>query len=114
MAYATTDDLAAQLRQRVTPANEAWYQACLDAAALEIDHWLDVPVVDPPLTWTDTGDLALLQTVNVGRALEWAKSNDAAFGAIGFADSGVLRAPNDSFDRHAMTLVPLKTQFGIA
>jgi hypothetical protein len=112
MAYATVDELAAQLRQRVSPANEEWYQACLDASALEIDHWLDRTTDAPPLT--DDGAVALLNVVNVARALEWAKSNDAAFGAIGFADVGVLSAPGDSFDRHAKSLIPLKDQFGIA
>jgi hypothetical protein len=111
MAYATVDELAAQLRQAVTPKNTDWYQLCLDAAALEIDHWLDLDADAP--AWPDPPP-ALLTTTNVARAVEWVKANDAAFGAIGFADSGVLRTPRDTFDRHAMTLIPLKAQFGIA
>jgi hypothetical protein len=52
--------------------------------------------------------------VNVARGLEWYKANDSAFGAVGFADVGVLAAPSDPFARHARTLIPLKSQFGIA
>ena len=38
MAYATTDELAAALRVVKTAGNEPLLQACLDAAADEIDH----------------------------------------------------------------------------
>ena len=48
------------------------------------------------------------------RGVEWYKANDAAFGVIGFAETGALRAPRDSFARHGWTLIPLKQQFGVA
>ena len=89
---------------------EAWLNACLDASALEIDHALDRliddPLPDPPP--------ALVVTVNVRAGVEWWKASDAAFGGVGFADTGVLRVPVDSFARHAATLTPLVQQFGIA
>jgi hypothetical protein len=51
MAYATPDELAVALNIRITDANLAAMQACLDAAAVEIDHELDriepIPPADP-------------------------------------------------------------------
>ena len=41
MAYATIDELAVALRITVTAANQAGLQACLDAAAFEIDDAMD-------------------------------------------------------------------------
>jgi len=48
------------------------------------------------------------------RAVEWWKSNAAAFGVIGFDQTGTLTAPRDGFSRHAYALTPLKQQWGIA
>ena len=58
--------------------------------------------------------LALANRVNIVRAVEWYKANDAAFGVVGFDASGVLQAPRDSFNRHAFELTPLKQQWGLA
>jgi hypothetical protein len=41
LAYATIDELAAALRIGVTAANTPTLQACVDAAAAEIDHTVD-------------------------------------------------------------------------
>jgi hypothetical protein len=109
MAYATAEQLAAALRVAVTPKNSEWLELCLDAAASEIDHQIDRPADDP----LPDPPPALATTVNVARAIEWYKANDAAFGAVGFADIGVLAAPADPFARHANSLIPLKVQFGI-
>jgi hypothetical protein len=62
----------------------------------------------PPL------ELALANRVNILRGVEWWKSNDAAFGVIGFDESGALRAPRDGFSRHAYALSPVKKQWGVA
>jgi len=43
MAYATVDELAAELRVTVTAANTSRLQSCLDAAAFEINHRMDRP-----------------------------------------------------------------------
>lgn len=110
MAYATVEQLAGQLRVAVTPKNAEWLAACLDAAALEIDHSLQ-RVADDPLPVPPP---ALVVTVNVARAVEWYKSSDAAFGGVGFADTGVLTVPRDTFARHATTLIPLTQGFGVA
>lgn len=226
MAYATVDELAAALRIRVNPDNTDALQACLDAAAAEIDHDIDVEWHDaiPSGSWryststvaadpgpgvfrldlpnanaatalyvdsvdadgTDRGDgtdqvvtgdivrlgdtslrwvdftvtadatdhagwwevpvnasgfsfdplslveddayilavlrvtrpvadkLALANRVNVLRGVEWYKAQDAAFGVIGFDQTGALQAPRDGFNRHAFTLTPLKQAWGIA
>jgi len=106
MAYAAIDELAAALRITVTAANTATLQACLDAAAIEIDDALDrtdpLPVDDP-----------LANRVNVLRGVEWFKANDAAFGVLGSSDTGTLTAPRNTMRRHAITLLPHKQLFGI-
>jgi len=120
VAYATPEELAAALNVRLSPANQDALQACLDAAAAEIDHeidWLPAvnPLIDPPAPPDLTGDrLALANRVNLVRAVEWWKSNAAAFGVIGFDQTGALQAPRDGFNRHAYALTPLKQQWGIA
>lgn len=109
MAYAEPADLALALRTQVTPANEPRLQSCLDAAAEEIDHALGLvsgPVPDPTP--------ALIAQVNVARAVEWWKASDAAFGALGFDNVGVLAAPKDGFGRHAANLIPYTETFGVA
>jgi len=109
-AYATVEQLADALRVQVTTKNRDALQLSLDAAALEIDQYCDRPadnpLPDPPP--------ALATTVNIARGIEWFKSNDSAFGGVGFADTGVLRVPRDAFARHALDLIPLKVQFGLA
>jgi hypothetical protein len=52
--------------------------------------------------------------VNILRGVEWFKSQDAAWGVIGFDETGALQAPRDGFNRHAYALTPLKKQWGIA
>ncbi len=111
MAYATADELAAALRIQVTVKNSDLLDACLAAAAVEIDHacarWPDDPL---PVTPPDP----VANRVNVNRAVEWFKASDAAFGGVGFADTGILTVPKDGFGRHAANLIPLTQQFGVA
>ena len=106
MAYATITELAAALRITVTAANTDALQACLDAAALEMDDAMD------RTTPLDPGD-ALANRVNVLRGVEWYKANDAAFGVIGVSDTGTLQAPRNTFRRHAIALLPHKELFGV-
>jgi hypothetical protein len=109
MAYATVDQLAAALRITLTAQNTPTLQACLDAAAIEIDHAVDRPDTEP-LPTTDP----LAGRVNLVRGVEWFKANDAAYGVIGFDQTGALQAPRDTFARHARELMPLKRQWGLA
>lgn len=110
MAYADPDQLAAALRVQVTAANTDRLQACVDAASEEIDHALGrldaEPLPDPAP--------ALIGQVCVARAVEWWKASDAAFGALGFDNVGVLTAPRDGFARHAADLIPYTQTFGVA
>lgn len=108
MSYATADELAEALRIRVTPANAALLDACLEAAADEIDGDLDRidPLPDPPP--------AAVQRCNVNRAVEWFKAADAAYGIVGFEQVGLLHAPKDGFARHAVTVTRYKQQWGVA
>lgn len=116
MAYATVDELAQSLRIRLTPTNTDTLQKCLDAAAVEIDHEIDwVPVPAQPIApGPDPVGGPLLNRVNIARGVEWFKANDAAFGVVGFDESGALTAPRNSFDRHANDLASLKQRWGIA
>lgn len=109
MAYATADELANAVRVQVGPKNSDLLAACVDAASAEIDHWVD-RYVDTPIPVGDP----IAHMVCIARGVEWYKSNDAAFGALGFDGTGVLHAPADPFARHAATLIPLVQQFGVA
>lgn len=103
------EELAQALRVVQTATNEPALQACLDAAAEEVDHAVDRPVDNP----IPDGD-QLANRVNLVRAVEWWKANDAAFGVVGYDGTGSLMAPRDAFNRHAWTLAPLKRGWGIA
>jgi hypothetical protein len=108
VAYATPEELAAALRVAPTLKNVDLLEACINAASVEIDHEADrVTEPIPP-------DDPLAHMVCIGRGVEWYKVNDAAFGAIGFVDTGVLAAPKDTFARWAAVLIPLKDQYGVA
>ena len=111
MAYCTLAELHLALNKSkpFTTAETEQGQKCIDAAAREIDHYVDA-VAETPTPEDDV----LANRVNVLRAVEWWKSNDAAFGVIGFAETGALQAPRDSFARHGRELVPLKQQWGVA
>lgn len=111
MAYANVDELAAALRVSAAAVSLSALAACLDAAAAEIDAAIDR--VDPAVPLT-SDQLALVNRVNLVRAVEWWKANDAAFGVIGFADTGALQAPRNGFNRHRSALRPLKQQHGVA
>ena len=112
MAYATVQELADALRVRLTPENTPGMQACLDAAAVEINSTVDAPTESNPLV--ELPPDPLLNRVNILRGVEWFKSNDAAFGVVGFDQAGTLQAPRDGFARHQYTLRPLKRQWGVA
>jgi hypothetical protein len=110
-SYATPEQLAQAVRTTATPTNTPYLQRCVDAASDEIDASLD-RYEDDPLP-EPTPDVIV--SVAIARAVEWYKANDAAFGVVGYADTGALRAPKDSFGRHSWVIDPLwKQQFGLA
>ena len=110
-----------------------WQRFDLTGPAVDKTGWFDLPVnrtqVSPtPPTFAQATrltvvglrptvlhaqQLALAKRVNVLRGVEWWKSADAAWGVLGFADTGALRLPRATFARHAATLLPLKDQWGI-
>lgn len=102
MSYATVEDLAAALEIRVTPENTPQLQACLDAAAAEIDRIL----VDTDTDFDPT-DNPLVARVNINRAVEWWKAPATYNGGVGTLDAGNLVAPTSGFGRHAAVLFTL-------
>lgn len=99
MSYATPEQLADALDVRVTDTNTPLLQACLDAAASEIDHSLDrVDPLPSPVP-------ELLVRTNVNRAVEWFKAPAVYNGGVGTSDTGVLEAPTSGFARHAAALL---------
>lgn len=115
MGYATTAELAWALHisRPFSDEENLYAERCAAAATAEIDAWVDWPDGPDPDTW-DPDEEALVNRVCVLRAVEWWKANDAAFGLIGSAELGALRAPRDGFARHGLTLIPLKQRFGVA
>jgi hypothetical protein len=107
MAYATTEQLAEALEIRVTAENSKLLRDCLDAAAMEITHFLeDAAVVNP--------SQGLLTRTNVNRAVDWFKAPATYNGGVGYEQTGVLAAPTSGFERHAAALLPYKTKWGVA
>lgn len=107
MAYATVEQLAEALEIRATPENNQLLNDCLDAAATEIDHFLEGwEVVNPAQ--------GLLVRTNVNRAVEWFKAPATYNGGVGYTDTGVLPAPGSGFERHAAALLPYKADWGVA
>jgi len=107
MAYATPDLLAVALDVRLTAANTELLEACLDAAAAEIDHALDR--TDP----LDVPAPELVVRTNVNRGVEWFKAPATYNGGVGYEETGVLDAPTSGFERHAAALLPLKQRWGV-
>lgn len=109
MAYATVDELAAALRVRVTDANRASLQQKLDAAAVEIDQFLDR---EDPLP--DPAPPNVIEA-NINAGVDLVKAADAAFGIVGLSDIGALRVSTaDAVARQAGLLMPHKQRFGVA
>ena len=107
MAYATAAQLAEALEIRATTENSGLLGDCLDAAAAEIDHFLEgAPMVSPPPP--------LVVRTNVNRAVEWFKAPATYNGGVGYEATGVLAAPTSGFERHAAALLPYKQHWGIA
>jgi len=111
-AYATVNQLAALLNLAVpTVAQTEGMQRVLNAAAAEIDWELaftvaaPAPVPPPPL----------VVQVNLARAVELWKEAWTGFGIVPLGPDVVpVVTARDSWHRHARTLAPLKTQWGIS
>lgn len=118
-AFVEPEELARVLKIRTPSAEQTVaLQRCIDTAMAEIIAEIDL--VDPDaLDLENLGledlHLALATEVNLERAIEHWKQEEAAFGILGIgADLVAVRAPRDSWERHALKLTPLKEQWGLA
>src|SRR4029077_14634385 len=85
-----------------TAAQTAALQRCLDAAAWEIDAYLDRTT---PLT---AAELPVVTEVNYERAAEHWKSEQSPFGIIVSGDTAPSYSSLNRWKRHANTLLFLK------
>ena len=109
MAYADVETLAKKLGVNpVTYADDL--QRNLDAATREIDHEIGGGL---DLSAT-VEELALAETVCLARAQDLWLIEGLPVGVIGLGTEGQLLVPRNSWERHAHTLAPLKTEWGIA
>jgi hypothetical protein len=108
--YATAEQLAEALRIAVTVKNQAALDRCVAAASARIDQYCDRPATNPMPVPTP----ALVEQECISFAVELWKAPDAAFGAVGFDNTGVLTVNRDTFGRHAKILIEYKVGFGVA
>jgi hypothetical protein len=112
--YASTVELARILKLRTpTDAQEAAMRRVLEAAAGEINAEIDLDSDTNLESW----QIALAAEVNLERAVEHWRQQEAPFGLIGLGTEfggGAERTARDSWERHALKLAPLKDQWGLA
>jgi hypothetical protein len=111
-AYATRDELARILKLRTPTAEQqdAMDRVLLTAAG-EINSEIDLDTDEGLSSW----QLALAQEVNLERAVEHWRQQESPFGLLGLGqDTGAVYTARDSWDRHALKLAPLKSQWGMA
>ncbi len=109
--YATVDEMFRRLKINTPTAEQtAAAQGMLLAATGEIDSEIDRSVDDDALAgW----QLALVKEVCLQRAIElWRASPFGLFGLDG--EFGATHTSKNSWERHALDLAPLKTQWGFA
>jgi hypothetical protein len=109
VAYCTIDELADALHTRVTSENTDRLTACVEAAAEELDGWLDRLATDPIAPAPDSP--YLVNQDNVFRAVQWFKSSDVALGGGGSSDTGLI-VPTEKWQPRSV--VPYKQQWGVA
>ncbi len=110
--YASVNELARILKIR-NPTDEQTnaMRRVLVAAAGEINAEIDRAADDLPLT---SAQLALVEEVNLERAVEHWRQEEAPFGLVGLGDAGMSFTARDSWERHALKLAPAKTQWGFS
>lgn len=114
MAYADSEELSRILKLR-NPSTEQQdaLDRVLDAAAGEIDAEIGLEEDDALEGW----ELALAAEVNIERAVEHWRQQEAPFGLLGLGSEfggGAERTARDSWERHAHKLAPLKRTWGLA
>lgn len=111
-SYIDTDELFRILKIR-TPTDEQTVaaQRVLITAAGEINAEIDRGEDDPALSgW----QLSLAAEVNLERAVEHWNAPGNPWGLVGTGEMGATFSARDSWERHALKLAPLKTQWGVA
>jgi hypothetical protein len=105
--FVTVSELASILQVNATSNADALARV-LAAAALEI-------VSETGRSDFSGAELLLVQQVNLARAEELWKQMKAPWGVIGLdSEFGPTRIARDTFERHALTLAPLKQSWGLA
>lgn len=109
--YATVDELARILKIR-DPSDDqrTALERVLVVAAGEIDAEIDLESDSELSGW----QLYLATEVNLERAVEHWKQQEAAFGVIDLGVAGSSFTARDSWERHAHKLAPIKDQWGLA
>jgi hypothetical protein len=110
--YATAAELARILKIRTPTADQtAAMNRVLVTAAGEINSEIDLSEDDGLEPW----QLKLAEEVNLERAVEHWRQQESPFGLLGIGqDAGAVYTARDSWDRHALKLAPLKSQWGLA
>ena len=120
MAYADADELARILKIR-TPTDEQSdaLERVLEVAAGEIDAEIGFTLDEAGEQETplEGWELALAAEVNLERAVEHWRQQEAPFGLLGIGSEfggGAERTARDTWERHAHKLAPLKQSWGLA
>ncbi len=109
--YVTVDEFARILKiSSPTVEQTAAMTRCLTAAAGEINSEIDLAEDDALAGW----QVLLATEVNIERAREHWEQSEIGFGLLGLSDTGETYVARDSWDRHALKLAPLKSQWGMA
>jgi hypothetical protein len=111
-AYATVTELARILKIRVPTAEQTdAMERVLLAAAGEINAEIDLTSAQGLSSW----QLALAQEVNLERAVEHWHQQETPFGLMALGvDVPAERTGQNTWERHAVKLAPLKSQYGFA
>jgi hypothetical protein len=108
--YASVSELAQLLRVNATQRHNSLMRV-LKSAAEEIDHEIGTVDISGMVT-PYSNPPAVARQVNIERAVEHWKQEQAPFGLIGLGDETMAYTARDSWDRHAHKLAILKGESG--
>jgi hypothetical protein len=114
VTYASRDELQRILKIR-TPSTEQEdaMDRVLLAATKEIND--EIGITEDEMVDLSQGELAVAHTVNLDRAVEHWRQQEAPFGIVGLgAELGPAIIGRDTWDRHAHKLAHMKRSWGLA
>ena len=114
--YATVDELKPKVLQgNQTPDayQTAEMQRCLDSASAEIDWWVPVNADYPAPAPASPGG-QLIKQVCLARAVELYNEAWRGFGVVPVATDLSIVTSQETWRRHALTLMPVRQRFGVA